>query len=299
MERLLFLFVVLAMAVGAAPAWALNVFACEPEWAALVRELGGSRVAVTSATSAAQDPHRVEARPSLIARARQADLLVCTGAGLEIGWLPMVLAQAANPRIQPGQPGYFEAAAWVRRLEVPMALDRAQGDVHPGGNPHIQFDPRNMRIVAERLAQRLGELDPAHAGEYTARLAAFLGRWDDAMKRWQAQGATLAGVPVVVHHKLFSYLIAWLGMRQVAVLEPKPGIEPSAASLARVLETLADSRARLILRANYNDSRPAEWLASRTGLPVVVLPSTVGAEGSQDLFAFYDLILARLTGALR
>src|SRR4249920_895935 len=150
-----------ALAVWAPPALAiLNVFATVPEWGGLAEELGGDKVSVYVATNALQDPHHIEAKPSLIARARGADLVVATGAELEIGWLPLVTQQAGNPKIRPGQPGYFEAAPLVPMLEKPTRLDRADGDVHPGGNPHIQTDPRNILRVAGALSRRLADLDP-------------------------------------------------------------------------------------------------------------------------------------------
>src|SRR5438445_6537179 len=144
----------------------LNVFATVPEWGALAEELGGDKVKIYTATNALQDPHHVEAKPSLIARARSADLIVATGSELEIGWLPLVLQQAGNPKVQPGKPGYFEATNYVTMLEKPARLDRAEGDVHPGGNPHIQTDPRNIARVAQPLSMRLAEIDPANAAYY-------------------------------------------------------------------------------------------------------------------------------------
>src|SRR5262252_7605160 len=165
---------VLLCAAFAAPAVAaLNVFATVPEWGALAKELGGDNVNVYTATNALQDPHHVEAKPSLIARARNADLVVATGAELEIGWLPLVLQQAGNPKVQPGKPGYFEAANYVTMLEKPVKLDRAEGDVHPGGNPHIQTDPRNIARVAAPLSAKLAELDSANAAYYQSRYKAF------------------------------------------------------------------------------------------------------------------------------
>jgi zinc/manganese transport system substrate-binding protein len=159
-------FFLLPLALVAAPAHAaLRVFACEPEWAALAQELGGELVAATSATTAMQDPHQIQAKPSLIAGVRNADLVVCTGAELEIGWLPRLLQQSGNAKVQPGQSGYLAAADLVRKLEVPTVLDRSQGDVHASGNPHIQTDPRNIAVVASALGARLQQLDPAHASQ--------------------------------------------------------------------------------------------------------------------------------------
>lgn len=279
---------------------ALAVLACEPEWAALVQELGGERVRVASATTAAQDPHRVEARPSLLARARNADLLVCTGAGLEAGWLPILLRETGNPRIQPGRPGHFEAAGAVALLERPTRLSRAEGDVHPEGNPHLHTDPRNIGRVAEALARRLAELDPAGADHYRQRHEDFAGRWRAALARWEARAAPLKGLPVVSQHKAFVYLYHWLGLAEVAVLEPKPGLEPSAAHLAQVLSSLRQRPARAVLYAAYESPRASEWLAGEAGIPDMRLPYTVGgSDRARDLFALFDETLDLLLAVPR
>src|SRR4051812_3818581 len=171
-----------AMAAWALPAYAvLNVFATVPEWGALTEELGGDKVSVYVATNALQDPHHIEAKPSLIARARNADLIVATGAELEVGWLPLVTQQAGNAKIQPGKPGYFEATAHVTLLGKPMRLDRAEGDVHAAGDAHIQTDPRNILKVAGPLAARLAELDPSNAAFYASRQKAFADRFAAAI----------------------------------------------------------------------------------------------------------------------
>ncbi len=216
---------VLTAAFLAAPAAAaVKVFACEPEWGALATEIGGDLVSVYAATTALQDPHRIEARPSLIARARSADLMVCTGSDLEVGWLPLLFTQAGNAKIQPGSPGYFEASQFVARIEIPKSVDRSMGDVHPGGNPHIHLDPRNIGKVAEALAARLAQIDSANASAYKARSAAFLTRWQAAIERWEREGARLKGVPVVVYHRDLSYFIHWMGLREAGSLEPRPGL---------------------------------------------------------------------------
>ena len=278
----------------------LKVLACEPEWGALVKELAGDKVSVYVATTALQDPHRIEARPSLVAAARNAGLVVCTGAELEVGWLPLLIRQSGNSAIQPGKPGHFEAAAYVRMLDVPQRLDRADGDVHAAGNPHIQTDPRNITLVAEPLARRLAELDPANAATYQARSADFQARWKAAIQRWEQSAAPLRGVPVVVQHKAFPYLQQWLGLVEVAALEPKPGVEPTSAHLSTVLAGLKTRPAKMILRAAYNDPRGADWLAERTQLPVVVLPFTVGGnEQAKDLFSLFDDTVQRLLKANR
>ena len=273
----------------------LNVFATVPEWGALAEELGGDKVKVYVATNALQDPHHVEAKPSLIARARGADLVVATGAELEIGWLPLVTQQAANPKLQPGKPGYFEAATYVPMLEKPTRLDRADGDVHPGGNPHIQTDPRNFARVAEPLAERLAQLDPSNAAYYQARKNAFLERWNAAIARWQRDAGPLRGVPILVQHKGFPYLINWLGMKEVAALEPKPGIEPTTAHLSAVLVSIQKQPVKMVVRAAYQSDRASQWIAERAKINVVALPVTVGGDdAAKDLYGLFDDTIARL-----
>jgi zinc/manganese transport system substrate-binding protein len=288
--------IAVAIAFLAAPALAtLNVFATVPEWGALARELGGDKVNVYVATNALQDPHHVEAKPSLIARARNADLVVATGAELEIGWLPLVLQQAGNPKVQPGQPGYFEAAPLVPMLEKPTRLDRAEGDVHPLGNPHIQTDPRNIARVAGPLAVQLAALDPANAAYYQQRSKDFGGRWSAAIARWEHEAAPLKGVSVIVQHKGFPYLTEWLGMKEIAALEPKPGIEPTTAHLADVLATVQRQPVKMVIRAAYQSDRASEWIAERAKINVVALPFTVGGDdAAKDLFGLYDDTVQRL-----
>lgn len=290
-----------ALIFAAAPAHAaLNVLACEPEWGALARELGGDRVSVYDATNAFQDPHRIQAKPSLLAKARNADLLVCTGAQLEIGWLPILLRQSGNPRIQPGQPGYFEASRFVRMLEVPASVDRSQGDVHPGGNPHIQTDPRNIAQAADGMAKQLAQVDPANGPYYQARYKEFAARWQAAMARWDKEAAPLRGTSIVVQHKGFPYLENWLGLKEVAALEPKPGVEPTATHLEEVLSLLQHQPAKMVIRAAYNDGRASDWLAQRTKMAVVVLPFTVGgSDKAKDLFGLFDDTVQKLLQAVK
>ncbi len=292
------LFTVVAMSLAMPVHAALRVFACEPEWGALAQELGGPLVDVSVATSALQDPHQIQAKPSLIARARNADLVVCTGAELEVGWLPVLLQQSGNAKVQPGQPGNFAAADFVRKLEVPTQLDRSQGDVHAAGNPHIQTDPRNIALVATALATRLSQVDAAHASEYAQRQADFTQRWQQAITRWNAQAAPLRGISVVSQHKGFAYLYDWLGLKEVAVLEPKPGVEPSASHLQEVQTALKATPARMVLRAAYQDARASDWLSRNAGIPTVVVPFTVGgSDAAKDLFGLFDDTLARLLAA--
>jgi zinc/manganese transport system substrate-binding protein len=296
MKKTLLSLIVPLFALLALPAYAtVNVLACEPEWSALATEIGGDKVKASSATTALQDPHRIEARPSLIARARNADLLVCTGLELEVGWLPILLQQSGNPKIAPGQPGHLEAGMLVPRLEIPTRLDRSEGDVHAAGNPHIQQDPRNIARVADALTQRLSQIDPANASYYQARHKDFSARWNAAMQKWEQQATPLKGMAVVEHHKNMEYLLNWLDMRQVGTLEPKPGVEPSAAHLSELVNQLQRQPAKMVLRAAYQDPRASQWLAERTHIPAVVVPFTVGGDDkAKDLFGLFDDTLQRL-----
>lgn len=278
----------------------LNVLACEPEWAALVKELAGDKASVASATTAFQDPHRIEARPSLIARARRADLLVCTGADLEAGWLPILQRESGNHRIQPGTPGHFEAAAFITLLDKPSQVDRSMGDVHAAGNPHLHLDPRNIARVAEALAARLVQLDKGNAGYYAARNRDFQQRWQASLARWQVRAVPLKGISVAAHHKDWVYLAHWLDMRVAVTLEPKPGVEPSVAWLGEVLAQVRREPVRLVFHTNYQSPRAARWLAERAGVPRMELPYTVGgAPGADSLFTWMDVLLDRLMDAVK
>jgi zinc/manganese transport system substrate-binding protein len=292
-------FAALAAVGFAAPAGAtLNVLACEPEWGALVTELAGDRASVYTATTALQDVHHIQARPSLIAAARRADLLACTGAELEVGWLPVLTRESGNPKIQPGGPGYFEATTAVTLIEVPTRLDRAEGDVHPQGNPHIHTDPRNILRVAQALADRLASIDPPNAGFYRTRYGAFAERWQQAIAKWEAAGAPLRRLRLVEHHKAFSYLFRWLGIDVVGYLEPKPGLEPTIGHMTELLDQQRARPARIVVRASFNDPRASEWFAEHAKVPAVVLPFSVGGDAaSKDLFSWYDDMLALLLKA--
>ncbi len=299
MKRLFALLGTSLLLTAAFPAAAqLNVFACEPEWAALATELGGNKVEVYSATTARQDPHHIQARPSLIAKVRRADLVVCSGAELEVGWLPMLLRQAGNPAVLPGKPGHFEASAFVVRLEIPQQLDRSMGDVHASGNPHVHLDPRRLAQIADALAERLITIDPANAGHYRKRQEAFAQRWQQAITGWEKQAAPLQGVRAVVHHKDWVYLFDWLGLVEVGALEPKPGLPTSVGHLAALKAELEKEPAKIILHTAYQNDRAARRLAQMSGVTVVQLPYTVGGnERTADLFGLFDDTIERLLAA--
>jgi zinc/manganese transport system substrate-binding protein len=284
----------LLLLAAAVPAHALSVLACEPEWGSMLHELAGDAVDVDVATNALQDPHVVEAKPSLIAKVRRADLVVCSGAELEIGWLPQLLRQAGNPKVASG-PGYFLAADQITTLDKPSAIDRAQGDIHPQGNPHFQMDPYRDLVIAKALSARLAQLDPGNAAKYQQRLADFSTRWLAAIKKWEARAAPLKGRNIVVHHLAWVYLEHWLGLARVGALEPKPGVPPTSAHLAGLIDLTKSSNTLAIVSAAYQDPKPGEWLAEKTGVPAVVLPFTVGGDDeAKDLFGLFDSTIDKL-----
>ena len=287
--------------LAATPAYAnLSIFACEPEWGALSTEIGGDKVSIYTATTGGQDPHQIQARPSLIAKARGADLTVCEGAELEIGWLPMIVQQADNAKIAANQPGSFEATRYVHLLEQPTALDRAQGDIHAAGNPHIQTDPRMMIPVAKALAARFAQLDGGNAAYYQGREADFEKRWTAALAKWSAEAAPLKGTPIAVQHHAWIYMENWLGLHEVVPLEPKPGVPPSSGYLAEVLQKLQQQPVKFIIRAAYEDDRPSQFVSEKAGVPAIALPFTVGGdEQAKDLFSLYDDTVTRLLGGLK
>ena len=297
-SRVLCLLAALTM-TGSAHA-TVRILATTADWGALSKELGGDKVDVYTATNALQDVHRVDAKPSLVARARNAALVVANGAELEVGWLPVLLQESGNPKVQPGTPGYFEATAQLRLIEVPSAADRAMGDIHPQGNPHVQLDPRNVAIVAKALAARLAAIDPANAAYYEGRNSDFQTRWQAAIARWEAEAAPLKDVPVVVMHKDQSYLCRWLGLKQLAAIEPKPGVPPSAGYLAELVTTLSATPPKMILRNAYNDPKAANWLSERVHVPVVTLPFSVGGTpGASDLYGLFDDSIKQLLAVLK
>ena len=277
----------------------INVFACEPEWASLVNELGGERVSSYTATTAFQDPHHIEARPSLIAKIRRVNLVVCSGAELESGWLPLLLKQAGNKNIRPGNKGYFEAASVVERLDVPVDLDRSSGDVHASGNPHVHLDPRRIQIISKVLFNRLGDIDPQGKTYYQQRFNDFSQRWQQAILQWQQQASELKGQRIVVHHRDWVYLFDWLGIEIAAALEPKPGLPASPGHISLLTKTLTAEPAKMIVHTPYQSTRAAKRLSNMRNIPVVELPYTVGGtEQVKDLFDLFTVTIEKLKAAL-
>ena len=291
----------LASPAACRPSAALKVLATTPDWGALTQELGGERVNVYVATTALQDVHRVEAKPSLVARARSADLVVATGAELEVGWLPVLIQESGNARIQPGAPGYFEAASALRLLEVPSKLDRSMGDIHPQGNPHVQLDPHNIAAGGARADRAARAARAAQAAYYAARGKDFDARWNAAITAWEAKAAPLKGVHVVIMHRDQAYLCHWLGLVEVASIEPKPGVPPTAAYLGSAGRQ-ADRHAA--------EAHPAQCLqrseGRRTGCRSACTRRRwccrsrwAARRGAKDLFGLFDDTLNKLLAAIK
>ena len=290
-------FTVLAIS-GAGAAQAFSVFVCEPEWGALVKALHPS-AQVFSATTHLQDPHHIEARPSLIAQLRQADLAVCTGASLEVGWLPMLQARSGNAKVQDGQPGMFYAAQFVKLIgQYEGVITPFSGDVHPEGNPHFHTDPRRLLQVALALRDRLIQLNPSEENSITAQHAQFSQALTDRLSGWEAKAARLKGKSVLTQHATFGYLWEWLGIRSVGDLEPKPGMPPTPGHLERLRAQMSQSAAQAIIIAQHHDKRPAQWLVQQqaTGkTPLVILPATVPEVSSTVLLTWLDGLVVTLT----
>lgn len=282
-------------------AQAFHVFACEPEWAALTKVLLPSAT-VFSATHHLQDPHHIEARPALIAQLRRADLAVCTGAALETGWLPMLQQRAGNATVQDGRSGMFFAADHVTLLDpYKGTVTPFAGDVHAQGNPHVQADPYRLLQVAQALRQRLSELQTDQAQAIEARHRQFDLKLRARISEWERRAVPLRGKEVVGQHTSLGYLWSWLGLRQVADLEPKPGMPPTPGHLEKTLAQLKARPALAIVVAAHQDPRAGKWLATQLGdtLPLLILPATVADDGEEALFQWYERLVTALVQSAR
>jgi len=276
----------------------LNIFTCEPEYAALAKELA-PQAKIYSATTALQDPHLVQARPSLIAKMRRADLVICAGADLEVGWLPMLQMKSANAKVRSTDKGLFFATEHIDTLDKLTQVDRSMGDVHGLGNPHLHFDPQRLLKVAQALTVKLINIDEDNASEYRQGLKSFQQRWQTSISHWQSLAEKLDGKKVIAYHSSFRYLFNWLGIEQIADLEPKPGLPPTSRHLAKLLKRATHGDIGAIIVASYQDERGANWLAERARLPILVLPMSVGGnENSTDLFELYHSVISLLNSSL-
>ena len=288
-----------AWAVAAPVAGQLRVVATTPDLGALAREIGGDRGEITALAKPTEDPHFVDARPSLIVTLNRADMLIDGGAELEIGWLPALLQGVRNTKIASGAPGRVSAAAGVTMLDVPASLDRSRGDVHALGNPHFMLDPVNVRLIAAQIADHLAQVDAASAEQYRANFQRFNGRLDAKLTEWQAQLAPFRGAKIVTYHRDFVYLAARFNLDVVTTLEERPGIAPSPAHVAQVIRTMREQSARVILVQPYQNRRTAETVARQTEAVVLDMPQQPGvAQNTDTYFTLMDYLIRTLAGAL-
>ncbi len=280
---------------GRAQAAAFRVVATVPDLAALAAEIGGEHVKVTSLSLPTQDPHFVDARPNLALELSKADLLLLVGLDLEVGWLPTLLTGSRNASIQLGAPGYLDCSTFVPLLQVPQGqVSRAQGDIPPGGNPHYLYDPRRAEPVAQGIAARLAKLDPEHAADYAANLATLLQELHATRAELESKAASLTGVPVVAYHQSMPYLSDWLGFELAAHIEPKPGIPPTPAHVAKVLSTMKQRHVHLVIQEGFYPTTTSELVAGQTGAHVVAIPGGTNFHDGET----YSQFIARVVGLL-
>lgn len=294
------LFTGLALTVAPGAVAALNVVTTLPDYAAIARTVGGDKVEVTALAKPTEDPHFVDARPSFVVKLRKADVLIEGGAELEAGWLPPLLQNARNPKIQVGQPGRVVASAGVRLLEVPATLSRAQGDIHATGNPHFGVDPIIAKAIAAHIAQAFAAVDPSNADYYAANENAFESTINAKLQEWGAQLLPYRGQALAAYHDSWVYFAHRFGFVIDTFLEPKPGIPPSPSQLANVIAKIRNEHVRAIIVEPFHNHKIAERVASATGIPVVDFAQYPGAfPDSESYVGLIDALVNHLTTALR
>ena len=291
-----------ALALGVAPARAqLNVVAATQDLASIAQEVGGDRIKVTALAKGYQDPHFVEAKPSFVIKLHSADLLIVVGRELEMGWLPALITQSRNAKIQPGSAGYFDASLTARILDMPTGqVTRAMGDVHPLGNPHYWLDPENGKRIAQAIAAKLSEMDAANAASYRQREQDFEARINAAIQRWKTQMAPYKGLKVVTYHRSWANFADAFGLDVVGYVEPKPGIPPTPQHTLDVINAMKAQNIKIILVEPYFDSKTPNSIASNTGGKVLVMaPSVGGVPAAGDYFKLFDYDVNLLLAAIK
>jgi len=284
-----FILILVATIFVANNAFALNIFTCEPEWQSLVKEIAQDKADIYSATNAKQDVHYIQAKPSLIAKIRQADMVVCSGADLEIGWLPLILKKAGSAKIQEGGENLIYAANYVQTIEKPVRIDRADGDVHPNGNPHLHLNPYNVLKVAKVVSDKLMEIDSENASFYQKNYTDFSAKMNSQIKKWEQKAQSLKGINAITNHKNMSYLFDWLKIKTAGTLEPKPGIPATSKHLSELVEIVKNNHVAFIAYAPFESAKPAEWLSDNSGVKAIILPYTIGGnKETNNLFDLYE-----------
>lgn len=272
----------------------VKVIATIPDFASIAREVGGDLVEVAAMVRPTQDPHFMDPKPSFVVALNKADVLLLAGMELEAGWLPPLLLSARNSRIQKGGDGYLDCSTLIVPMET-EAADRSKGDVHPGGNPHYWYDPRNGVRLAKGIAAKLAEVDPANAEVYRKRADTFAKKLETHIADWKKRLAALKGAPVVVYHKSWVYFLDFAGLNEVGALEPKPGIPPSPSHVAELLKKTQTLKVRWVLQESFYPSQLAELFASKSGARLLVLPTMVGAGGTKNYVDIVEKIVTELT----
>lgn len=269
------------------------------DMAALTQEVGGDKISVESIAKGYQDPHFVEAKPSFLLKLRQADLLVVVGLQLEIGWLPPLINQSGNPRIQVGAPGYLDASQFAEILDIPQGtVTRAEGDVHPLGNPHYWLDPDNGRRIARGIANKLSEMDPGDAAYFQERFQDFDKRLSLAEQKWDAEMKPYRGRKVVTYHRSFPNFAKHFGLDVIGYVEPRPGIPPTPTHTLELIQLMRRENCKLVLVEPYFDLKTPQSIGRETGAQVVVyLPSVGGEKGVDDYFKLFDYDIGLLIKA--
>jgi zinc/manganese transport system substrate-binding protein len=285
----------------ASAAGKLNVIATTEDLASLAREVGGDRIAVEPLARGYQDPHFVEPKPSFILKLNRADLLIAVGRELEIGWLPPLINQSRNAKLQPGGPGYFDASLTVRILELPTGqITRAMGDVHPQGNPHYWLDPGNGRRIAQAIQKKLSELQPGDASYFAGRYADFEKRLAVAEQRWDSQMAPYKGLKVVTYHRSWANFVDRFGLDVIGYVEPRPGIPPSPSHTLELIQEMKRQAVKIMLVEPYFDLKTPNAIARDTGATVLVMAPSVGGEKEiTDYIKLFDYDINMLVTAIK
>jgi zinc/manganese transport system substrate-binding protein len=291
----------LALLAGAPLSAEIKVVATTEDLAALTREVGGEKVKVEALARGYQDPHFVEAKPSFILKLHSADLLVLVGRELEIGWLPPLIQQSRNAKVQVGAGGYLDASLTVRILEIPTGqITRAMGDVHPLGNPHYWLDPENGRRIAAAIRDKLSQMSPGDAAHFGARYDDFGKRLSEAEKRWDALMAPYRGLKVVTYHRSWPNFAERFGLEVVGYVEPRPGIPPSPSHTLEMIATMKRLGVKILLVEPYFDIKTPQSIARETGAKVLVMPPSVGGEKEiTDYFKLFDYDVDLLVAAVK
>lgn len=285
----------LALLVPLTASAKLNVVATLPVFASIAQEVGGDRVETTSLARGDQDPHFLDAKPTFVVKLNKADLLIHGGLELEIGWLPPIVVQARNPKINNNTPGNVDLSVGLNILEVPQTpVNRSMGDVHPRGNPHAWLDPENAKVMAVNIAQHLSAIDPEGKAYYGDRLKDFISRLNAKIGGWKKTTVSWKGKQVITYHKSLSYVAGWTGLEVVANVEPKPGIPPSSRYVDELIDKAKGWQAKAILMETFYPSKLPQYLSEKTNIPLVMIPTDVGEEGIQNYFDLIDALVEKV-----